>query len=314
MKLFKRIIAAFNLLSATLLFSLLIPAISYSAPEADESIFMDLGRIIKEKKQLVEKISRSVVMVTAYNDSGAESGKGSGFLIDREGHIITNASILKDAYSAEVITQADHYANVVIINRDADLDVALLKVSAENEVPLELDFGHKPVPGEKVFVIGKASASKKTFSEGMVSSINSIAETSELIEIQMDTPTLSYSASKDGPLLNMAGKVIGITGINLPGSQNFDGTLNIPSFQDIQAISIASLKPLLSKSTEPEQLHPAGSKLWTNWAARLLKTSALTVFITLYTMGFQKLMVIALAIIAVISAIQWLYFKLKKRK
>ena len=307
MKLSKRIITILSIIS----FFLLSPAFPYSASASDIVGFMDLERSIKELKQIVEKTTPSVVTVVAYDDSGAESGRGSGFFIDTQGRIITNASVLKDAYSAEVFSKSNYYDDVIILNRDADLDFALIQVKAGGEAHLELDFEYKTEPGERVVVIGRSPDMEKTVSEGLISSLNNIGERAELIKIQTTTPILSYHPGKDGPLLNMAGKVIGMTGAGLPEGEGV-AAMPWPDNQEIKAVSLRSIEPLISGQGEPEQLHIAKSGIWLRWLIRSLKTAAITGFITLYDMGFPKLMAIAFVIIVLISIIQWLYLKLKK--
>ncbi|GBD96869.1 MAG TPA: serine protease [Nitrospirae bacterium] len=311
MKLPERIIYIFTVFSVIFSFSLLSTVFSHNASASDTAGFMDLERSIKELKQIVKKTTPGVVTVVAYDDSGAESGRGSGFFIDTQGRIITNSSVLKDAYSAEVFSKSNYYDDVIILNRDEGLDFALIQVKAAGEVYLEPDFGYKIEPGERVVVIGRSADLGKTVSEGLVSSLSNIEERAELIKIQTTTPILSYRAGKDGPLLNMAGKVIGVTGTGFPESEGFE-PLPWPDNQEIKAVSLRSIKSLLSGQGEFEHLQRAKSGIWSQWFIRSIKTAAITGFITLYDIGFPKLMAIVFVIIVIISIIQWLYLKLKK--
>ena len=302
MKLPERIIYIFTIFFVIVSFSLLSPATAG---------FMDLERSIKELKQIVEKTTPGIVAVVAYDDSGAESGRGSGFFIDMQGRIITNSSVLKDAYSAEVFSKSNYYDDVVILNRDEGLDFALIEVKAGGEVPLEPDFEYEIKPGERIVVIGRSRDMEKTVSEGLVSSLYNAGEGYRLVKIQTTTPLLSYRPGKNGPLLNMAGKVIGVTGAGLPESEGSEAA-PWPDYQEIRAVSLRSIEPLLSVRGEPERLHSAKSAIRLRWLMRSLKTAAVTGFITLYDMGFPKLMALAFVIIVIISIIQWLYLKLKK--
>ncbi|HDH06030.1 MAG TPA: serine protease [Nitrospirae bacterium] len=311
MKLPERIIYIFTVFSVIFSFALLSPAFSDSASASDTAGFMDLERSIKELKRIVEKTTPGVVMVVAYDDSGAESGRGSGFFIDTQGRIITNASVLEDVYSAEVFSKSNYYDDVVILNRDNDIDFALIQVKAAGEIPLEPDFEYEIRPGERTVVIGRSQDMGKTVSEGLVSSLYNAGEGYGLVKIQTTTPILSYRPGKDGPLLNMAGKVIGVTGTGLPESEGSEAA-PWPDYQEIRAVSLRSIEPLLSVQGEPEQLHSAKSAIRLRWLMRSLKTAAVTGFITLYDMGFPKLMALAFVIIVIISIIQWLYLKLKK--
>ena len=281
----------------------------YGTTPTHASGFMDLELSIKELQQLVDKTSPSVVMVVSYDDCGEENGRGSGFFIDRRGVIITNASIIKGAYSAEVLSNSGNINDIIILHRDEALDLALIQVKTDVVTPLELDFDYQIKPGERVAVIGKSPDLKKTVSEGLISSID---EKPEIIEVQSTKPLLSFGKSKDGPLLNMSGKVIGVMSTSIHDSQNLDVIPRMPDYQNIKAISITLIKKFISSQDNPEHLHPAKSKIWSRWIIRWIQTAAISTFIFLYTMGFPKLIAIAFVIILIVSAIQWLFIKLNR--
>ncbi len=90
---------------------------SYSASPADSSTFMDLQDEIDKLQSIVKKVSPGVVLIIAYDDTGEETGRRSGFFINTNGEILTNAAFLKDAYSAEVLTTSNSYSNVNILNQ-----------------------------------------------------------------------------------------------------------------------------------------------------------------------------------------------------
>ena len=284
--------------------------LSYCPSASYASGFMDLELSIKELQQLVEKTGPSLVLVVSYDDSGMETANGSGFFIDRRGVIITNASVIKGAYSAEVLSDSKKYDDIIILHRDEAMDLALIQVKADGVTPLELDFEYDIKPGERVAVIGKSPDLKKTVSEGLISSVD---EKSEIIEIQTTRPLLLFRPSKDGPLLDMSGKVIGIMSTAISKSLTIDDIPRMPDYNNFKAVGTPSIKKFISRQSNVEHLHPAKSKIWTRWINKSLKNLALTVFVTLYTIGFPKLMAIVFIIMLIISAIQWLFVKLKKR-
>lgn len=316
MKLPESIIAIFNIIVISVSCSLLSPCVSFGAPafneSANDSISMDWGLFIKDRQQQADKAGLGVVMVVIYDDTGTESARGSGFFIDREGRIITNASIFKAAYSAEVFSESKYYDDVVILNRDKDLDVALIKVKAADEVSLELDSGYKITPGEKVIVVGKSSGSQKTYSEGIINSVKSIGAIPEVIEIKTVVSILPLYASKDGPLLNINGRVIGIMSTNIQDSKNFDVIPRMPDYQNIKAIGLDSIKPFLSRTPKVEHLQIAKSKIWTRWFIKWLQTAAGNVFITLYQIGLSKILKNVFLMLVIIYIIHFSYLTLKK--
>ncbi len=284
---------------------------AYSAPVFNSSNFMDLQASAEELSLKVEKASPSIVMIVVYENTGAEKGRVSGFFIDREGRIMTNALVLKDAYSAEVFSESNYYDDVTILSRDEDLDLALIQVKATDESPLELDFEYKIRQGERVIAVGKSHDLKKTVSEGIISAVSNIGEELELIQIQTATSILSFPASNDGPLFNMAGKVIGVTTAAISEDQNFDSIPWIYRGHDLNAVSVSSIESFLLRPGKIVHLLPPKSKVWFPWFIKWLKTTAIVGLITLYQIGFPKIVAIIFVVIIFISLIQWLYSRVK---
>jgi S1-C subfamily serine protease len=291
---------------------LFIPTTSYSADAFDSSSFMDLESSIKELKLKVEKAQRSIVMIIAYDDAGIERAKGSGLFIDSEGRIITNALILKGAYSAEVFSESKHYEEVVLLNRREDIDIALVQVKVTNEMPLELGLQSEVKEGERVIVVGKSSSLSTTVSEGLISTVNNIGEISNLIEIETTTGLLSNRPSKDGFVINMDGQVIGITTTVISNAR--DSIPRVYYGEKFNAISLPAIKPLVTKLDNIEYLHSPRTRVWSRWLKKKLETTAISVFVTLFNIGFTKIVATIFAFILFILLIQELYTKLKKIK
>ncbi len=313
MRLFRSIITVMIIVAATVSFCLLFTVLSRSAYASGESGFMDLESSIKELQQIVKGALPGVVRVIVYDDSGAERGSGSGFFIDSKGRIITNASVLEDAYSAEVFSESRHYDDVVILNRIDALDFALIQVKAVDEKPLELDFEYKVKPGERVVAVGKLSTFKTAVTEGLIDSVSEIGETYEVINIQTSPPLLSYRTSKAGPLLNMSGRVIGVTSVNIPDTEGFDAVPRMYEYKDLKAVSLHSVKQFITKSDNAVRLYRAKSRVWSRWFTRSLKTAVKNGYVILYGMGFMKILKIIILLIIIIAVIQWSYLRLKDK-
>jgi len=296
------------LIAAILLIFALFPVHhAYSASPTNSSAFMDLQNEIDKLQSTVKKVSPGVVLIIAYDDTGEETGRKSGFFINTNGEILTNAAFLKNVYSAEVLTKSNSYINVNILKQDETLDLALIKVNANNEIPIEIDFDHTITPGEKVIAVGKSTSLKDTVSEGLINSITEGADFDHII-INKTMPLTYFTESKDGPVINFTGKVIGITTDEVSDHPIFGNSAI--SFDDkiINAISMHSIKQFLLVQNEAVELPDAQSKIWSSW----LKKQLTTAFIVLYGIGFPKMMAIVLGIIVIISMIQWLYLKLSK--
>ncbi len=216
-----------NELSKTVIIKLIVILVvaSYSLLHATAShsadfVYIDLNASIKELKRRAEKVSPGLVLIVAYDATGTESGSGTGFFMDPDGRIITNSAVLKNAYSAEVISETNYYDSVTIINYDESLDLALIQVNAIDESPLDIDFEHLVEQNDRADIIGRLSDSERTISESSITSINALTEDLELIEVKTRLPISNFKASKDGPLLNLSGKVIGMTTTSISRKKN----------------------------------------------------------------------------------------------
>lgn len=275
---------------------------------------MDLESSVRELRSLVSKNSPGIVSVSVYDDTGALIGEGSGFFLNNGGRVITNASIWKDAYSAEVLSELNSYNEIIILNRNEDIDIALIKVKAINETPLELDFNYKTNLGERVVVIGKSTGLANTVSEGLVSSMSKEAEGIKSFEIQTTISLLRYQGSKDGPVLNTAGKVVGVASNTISDRKISDETWRGFNNDQMYAVSLQSIKSLLSDSGRIEHLHLAKSKVWFRWFVSSLKSNVLKGFLYLYDIGSKKIITFLLGIILIIYIIEQSYVKYRKFK
>lgn len=283
-----------------------------SAADSTGFVFLNIDDAVEALQRRVEKASPGIVAITSYDVTGSESSRGSGFFIDRQGQILTNASVIKDAYSAEVSSESTLYNDVTVLSYNEDLDLALIRVKAVNEQPLDIDFEYEIRHNEKVDIIGKTHDSERTVSEGRVVSVNNVDKDLELIEIRINIPISALKTGRDGPLLNLDGKVIGIATAALP--RNNDPIMRVDyDHKKINAVSMNSIKYFMLKPDTSHPLHPAKSVVWHKFILKKMKELAAAAFIFLYMLGFPKIIAIIFAIILLISLIQWIYVKQKKK-
>ena len=157
MKYITKAISSLFCITVVISIILLCSAPTFSADISETSSFMDLESSLKELRDRIDKVFPSIVMIVVYDITGTESARGSGFFYDTDGRIITNASILKNAYSAEVISTKKRYNIVSVLNYDETLDTAIIKVNANNEIPLEIDFESNLTTDEKVIPLAVPS-------------------------------------------------------------------------------------------------------------------------------------------------------------
>jgi S1-C subfamily serine protease len=140
-----------------------------------------------------------------------EEGQGSGFIIDKEGHILTNYHVIADARQIEVTLHNRKKYRATIVGTDRSHDLAVIQIKAPDLPPMMLgDSGNLQV-GQKVYAIGNPFGLAGTLTRGIVSSIRQVQEPDGMtIDEAIQTDASINPGNSGGPLLNMHGEVIGI--------------------------------------------------------------------------------------------------------
>jgi S1-C subfamily serine protease len=140
-----------------------------------------------------------------------QEGQGSGFILDRAGHVLTNFHVIADANRIEVKTSDKHTYKATIVGSDKMHDLALLQINAPNLQPVTLADSSDLVVGQKVYAIGNPFGLNGTMTRGIISSIRSIkGPEGAPIEDAIQTDAAINPGNSGGPLLNSRGEVIGI--------------------------------------------------------------------------------------------------------
>ena len=226
-----------------------IAALPNSA-RAQQSGDNTLRKLNESVDALIKKVSPSVVqiLVTGYGPVessdhsntasviGRQRAIGSGFVIDPEGYIITNAHVVAGAQRVQVVVpegspdgslQAilSSRSNIVparIIGVAKDVDLALLKVDNVKLAALPLAMYRNIRQGEVVLAFGSPEGLRNTVTFGVVSSVaRQIDPDSPMVYIQTDAPI--NPGNSGGPLINVDGEVIGVNTFILSQSGGNEG-------------------------------------------------------------------------------------------
>ena len=164
----------------------------------------------KNIASVVNITSRAVTFDFFYGLVPAE-GQGSGFIIDKEGHILTNYHVIADARQVEVTLHNRKKYRATIVGTDRSHDLAVVQIKAPDLQPMTLgDSTHLQV-GQKVYAIGNPFGLSGTLTRGIVSSIRSVQEPDGVaIDEAIQTDAAINPGNSGGPLLNWHGEVIGI--------------------------------------------------------------------------------------------------------
>ena len=140
-----------------------------------------------------------------------QEGQGSGFVIDKEGHILTNYHVIADARQVEVTLHDRKKYKATIVGTDKSHDLAIVQIKAPNLQPMVLGDSTNLQVGQKVYAIGNPFGLAGTLTRGIVSSIRQVQEPDGLvIEEAIQTDAAINPGNSGGPLLNWHGEVIGI--------------------------------------------------------------------------------------------------------
>jgi len=181
--------------------------------------------------QITSKISTIGVPNPLNQSSSSVTTLGSGFVYDKQGHIVTNGHVVDDAKVVDVIfPDGDRYtANVTA--KDIDSDIAVLKILKPQQLlsslkPLVLGNSSKMDVGDAVIAIGNPFGLSDTMTTGIVSGIGRslpISVGGFMIPnvIQTDAPV--NPGNSGGPLLNTRGEMIGMNTAILSGTNTFSG-------------------------------------------------------------------------------------------
>ena len=134
---------------------------------------------------------------------------GSGFIIDKEGYIVTNNHVISNAREIEVIFNDNTKTTAKLIGRDEASDVALIKVQPKNPIsPAILGDSDKVEVGQLAFALGAPFGLDRTFTVGIISAKHRRIDNSRFSRIQTDAAI--NIGNSGGPLLNVFGEVVGI--------------------------------------------------------------------------------------------------------
>ncbi len=195
-------------------------------------------------QQIYERYSPGVVQVrtlTAADELGENApdffgqqprGLGSGFVIDKEGHIVTNFHVVEDAETVQVVFSDDENpVEAKVLGSDPSTDIAVLEVDTVGQAltPIPLGDSEEIVPGDTAIAIGNPFGLDRTITQGIVSALQRSIRAPDGFRIdnviQTDAPI--NSGNSGGPLLNDRGEVIGVNSQILTGGGASEGNVGI---------------------------------------------------------------------------------------
>lgn len=187
--------------------------------------FIDAAGLDFAERRVIDvyqRVAPSVVNITTqvlrrsfFFEVIPEEGAGSGFVLDKEGHILTNYHVIRGAQSVEVSFSDETVLPAEIVGTDPGNDLALLQVEAPPEllVPVELGQSANLQVGQRAIAIGNPFGQfGRTLTTGVISALDRTLQSPDgrMISGIIQTDAAINRGNSGGPLLDSAGRVIGI--------------------------------------------------------------------------------------------------------
>ena len=173
--------------------------------------------VYKKALPAVVNITSTAVAYDIFYGAVPQRGMGSGFVIDSEGHILTNYHVIESARQVEVTTSDKKKYKAQIIGVDPPHDLAVIQIPSKSVPQAEIGDSKNLIVGQKVFAIGNPFGLSGTMTRGIISSIRSLRGERGFIDEAIQTDAAINPGNSGGPLLNSRGQVIGINSMILTG-------------------------------------------------------------------------------------------------
>lgn len=200
---------------------------TYDGPEGKPRVVApspaELSADERATMAVFERATKSVVFISntaiqrdpwSFNTFEVPQGSGSGFVWNKQGHIVTNFHVVYGANSVTV-TLADRTEHkATLIGADPDRDLAVLQIRAPEEAlsPIVVGISHDLRVGQKVLAIGNPFGLDHTLTTGVVSALGRTIKSlsNRTIEGVIQTDAAINPGNSGGPLLDSAGRLIGV--------------------------------------------------------------------------------------------------------
>lgn len=190
------------------------------APHVPEDVLKELDPDERNNVKVYAAVNKGVVNITTeaegfgFMGDETSTGTGSGFEIDKQGHVLTNFHVIQGANSIRVTLFDGTQQDARLIGADPSVDVAviLVNVPAYKLFPLSLGDSSTVLVGQKILALGNPFGLERTLTSGIISSLDRSlrAKNGRTIKGIIQTDAAINPGNSGGPLLNSRGQVIGL--------------------------------------------------------------------------------------------------------
>jgi S1-C subfamily serine protease len=216
-----------------------------AAPATNASLQQSPPRTGLTPEEIYKRNAPGVVQVTATSTTTTpadpfgfsppttqtEQSLGSGFVLDKAGHLVTNEHVIAGARRIQVSFSGNDQIQATVVGSDPSTDIAVLKIDthARALTPLALGNSDDVNVGDSVYAIGNPFGYTRTLTAGLVSAVQRqiTAPNSLPIDNAIQTDAAINHGNSGGPLIDTAGRVIGVTSQISTGNTGQQGNLGI---------------------------------------------------------------------------------------
>jgi serine protease Do len=149
---------------------------------------------------------------------------GSGFFVDKSGHILTNFHVVEDAAKITIKTDSGEELTAKVVGVDEETDLAVLKVDTDREMPyVKLADSDQARVGDWVLAIGSPFGLNRSVTAGIISQTNRETPSTSVFQRFIQTDAAINRGNSGGPLVNMNGDVIGINSQIATSTGDYNG-------------------------------------------------------------------------------------------
>lgn len=186
----------------------------------------------------VKQVKLSVVKIDVFRKQNGKirpAGSGSGFIISSDGLLFTNYHVIKDADRIMVSVGDENEIEAAVIGTDPDTDLALLKIFSAGFVAAKLGDAFQLEIGQLVLAIGNPFGYQHTVTMGVVSALGRTlrAQNGSLVDHVIQTDAALNPGNSGGPMINLAGEVVGVNTAVLQGAQGLSFSVAINTAKEI---------------------------------------------------------------------------------
>jgi serine protease Do len=200
----------------------------------------DFVSVIAKVRPSVVAITTAVPGISIFGGQFTQQGAGSGWIIDKDGLIVTNNHVVEGASDVTVTLDDGRTFSAQSVHTDSIADLAVIKIDATNLPTLQISDSSKMQVGQWVVAIGNSLGMGISATKGMVSALGVSLSLSpgESLDDLIQTDAAINPGNSGGPLVNLYGEIVGINSakISQVGVEGMG-----------YAISINSAKPIISE-------------------------------------------------------------------